>query len=344
MPEIIQAKFKEELERKIREKQDINRSSLRTMQEINELAEKSNAQMTMLPTDRLIPFENHPFKINENRLTELCESIAEQGMIVPLIVRLNPKLDEKMNKRGYYEIMAGHHRQKAAQMLGLEMIPCFIKNVDDDTASLIVVESNKQRGFTDMLPSELARALKMEYEALKNQGKRTDLMQDLDEILHLENSDKCDNDGQNGTSCPLGTKFQMSERNSKRYIRLTYLIEPLLDLVDDDTIPIRCAIDVSFLTQTEQQFVLEIIDEDNKIDMKKSAKLKEFSANKKLTEMNTLLILSGKIFEVKEKIKKITEIKFPIKKLVTRIPEEIEQKDYENYILNAIDFYNENKE
>lgn len=285
----------------------VKNDTLNKFKSTKEIFEKAQAAIETLPIDRLVPFSKHPFKIRENeRLEELSNSIKEQGVLVPLIVRVHPE------KRGYYEILAGHHRNVGAQRVGLDEIPCIIKNVDDNVAALIVVESNKQRGFSDMLPSEIAYALRLEYDALKCQGKRTDLFTELDEILSLQNGYECDNGGNSGTSNPVGRKLEsvdavadnnsMSSTNVRRYIRLTYLIEPLLELVDECNIAVRPAVDISFLKENEQIYVVDVLDTtSHKIDMKKAEKLKEYSQQKKLTEDTALLIISGAIFEVKEK-------------------------------------------
>ncbi len=325
----------------------VKNDTLNKFKSTKEIFEKAQAAIETLPIDRLVPFSKHPFKIRENeRLEELSNSIKEQGVLVPLIVRVHPE------KRGYYEILAGHHRNVGAQRVGLDEIPCIIKNVDDTVAALIVVESNKQRGFSDMLPSEIAFALRLEYDALKSQGKRSDLLTELDEIMCLENVFKYDSGGENGTSGPLDQKLEsrdivaakndLSSSSVKRYIRLTYLIEPLLDLVDDGEIAVRAAVDISFLKENEQIYVVDVLDTtSNKIDMKKAEKLKEYSQQNKLTEDTALLIISGAIFEVKGK--KVTAVKVPMKKIKSFLPPTLSTtSEYEDYIVKALEYYHEN--
>lgn len=303
---------------------------------------KANSIVDSLPIDKLVPYSRHPFKVREgDRLNELINSIIEQGVLVPLIVRVHP------NIKGSYEILAGHHRFEAANRIEMQELPCIIKNVDDNMAALIVVESNKQRGFADMLPSEIARALKLEYEALKCQGKRTDLMAQLDEILNEKSSANVD-DSENGSAlCPMGTKIDsgaivgaknsISRRDTFRYIRLNYLIPDLLVLVDIDDVAVRPAVDLSYLQASEQELVLNSIVDGYKVDMKKSEKLKEYSQANKLNEDTVKLILSGAIFEAKAK--KVTTIKLPIKKIKEYIPASVSADEYEEYIIKALEAY-----
>ncbi|MEG0895866.1 MAG: ParB/RepB/Spo0J family partition protein, partial [Oscillospiraceae bacterium] len=190
----------------------ISEETLSKFKTASEIFDKTDQSIDILPLDKLLPYSKHPFKIRDGeRLDELTESIKEQGILVPLIVRVHNE------KRGYYEILAGHHRQIASQRAGLTDTPCIIKNVDDDIAAFIVVESNKQRGFADMLPSEIAKSLKLEYDALKCQGKRTDLLKELEDILSEQNADKCDNGGENesfGTVCQKTTGEKIGDKNS----------------------------------------------------------------------------------------------------------------------------------
>ncbi len=317
----------------------IDRSNFKSTKEI---FDKADAAIDTIPLSKLIPFKDHPFKIREGeRLNELIESIKEQGILVPLIVRVHPEV------KGSYEILAGHHRKIAAERADLYDAPCIIKNVDDNTAVLIVVESNKQRGFADMLPSEIAKALKLEYEALKSQGKRNDLFDELDGILQ-EISEIESEVSTCGTVCQKSTageklseKTNMSDRSIRYYIRLTNLIIPLLDLVDEGAIAISPAVDLSFLKEIEQQDVVNVLDtSDYKVDMKKAEKLKEYSRENKLNSDTARLILSGAVFEVKEK--KVKDVKLKIKKIKEYMPTSLAVDKYEEYIVEALEFYKEN--
>lgn len=318
-------------------------STLSKFESTQDIFEKAKAAIEKLPIDKLVAYSKHPFKIRDNEhLAQLTDSIKEQGVLIPLIVRVHPEL------KGRYEILSGHHRQAAAQKSGLDEVPCVIRNVDDNMAALIVVESNKQRGFSDMLPSEVAFALKLEYEALKSQGKRTDLTTEIEEILQQKNAYKCDNGGIYSTSVPVeqklesrekvGEKNDMSSASVRRYIRLTFLITPLLDLVDSDNIAIRPAVDLSYLNKDEQQIVLNVLNTSSyRIDMKNAEKLKEYSQLSKINEDSVKLILSGEVFKKKER--KVKAVTLPIKRIQDYIPSSITPQKYDEYIIDALKYY-----
>lgn len=312
-----------------------------------EIFDKANSMIDSISVEKLRPYSNHPFKIREGeRLSELTQSILDQGILVPLIVRCHTDI------RGSYEILAGHHRFEAAKRAGLTDVPCIIKDVDDNTSALIVVESNKQRGFSDMLPSEIARALKLEYDALKCQGKRTDILAELEEIMSGNYTEKSPSNPDEtevyGTCYPVGQKLEsrdkvaeksnMSTTSIHRYIRLNNLIEPLLEMVDEASIAIRPAVDLSYLTASEQQDVVDVIDDYTyKVDMKKSEKLKEYSQASKLNTDTAKLILSGTIFEAK--IKKLNSIKLPYKKIKEFVDTSLSPTELEGYVVRALEFY-----
>lgn len=186
----------------------------------------------------LHPFKNHPFRVvDDERMRETAESIKDYGVLVPGIVRPRPE--------GGYEIIAGHRRKRASELAGKETMPVIVRNLDDDAAIIIMVDSNLQR--ENILPSERAFALKMKMEAVKRQGERTDL-----------------------TSCQIGTKFRSdtavadgtgdSARTIQRFIRLTNLIPPLLDMVDEKRIAFSPAVELSYLKPEEQRALLDGID------------------------------------------------------------------------------------
>ena len=194
--------------------------------------EKKTDQIQMIQLSDLVPFKIHPFKVvDDESMLRTTESIATFGVLSPLIVR--PIED------GKYEIISGHRRAHAAESVGLTEVPVIVKDMDDDLAKILVVDSNLQR--ESLLPSEKAFAYKMKMDALKRQGKRTDL-----------------------TSDRLGPKLtatEISENDSatqvKRYIRLTYLIKPLLDLVDEGRIALGPAVELSYLPEETQRAVYD---------------------------------------------------------------------------------------
>lgn len=219
-----------------------------------------------LPLDKLEPFPNHPFKvIDDDKMLETVESIKERGVLVPILVR--PKND------GNFEIVSGHRRHHASQLAGLTEIPAIVREMDDDTAILLMVDSNFQR--EELLPSEKAFAYKMKLDAMKRQGQRTDL-----------------------TSAQIGRKFDGKEsrellaeqvgesRNQiSRFIRLTNLVPNLLDRVDNKTMAFNAAVEVSYLTEPEQLMLCDAIErEECTPNLSQAKRLKQYSQDGKLDE------------------------------------------------------------
>ena len=186
-----------------------------------------------LPLDKLEPFPNHPFKvIDDDKMLETVESIKERGVLVPILVR--PKND------GNFEIVSGHRRHHASQLAGLTEIPAIVREMDDDTAILLMVDSNLQR--EELLPSEKAFAYKMKLDAMKRQGQRTDLT--CARIAHKSDGIK--------SRDILAEQVGESKDQIRRYIRLTSLVPDLLNRVDNKTIAFNAAVEVSYLTEPEQ--------------------------------------------------------------------------------------------
>ena len=205
-------------------------------------ADSQLEKVQKIPISELVPFKNHPFKVvDDESMLRTTESIAQFGVLTPLIAR---PLEE-----GGYEIISGHRRAHAAEAAGLTEVPVIIRDMDDDAATVLMVDSNLQR--ESILPSERAFAYKMKMDAMKRQGERTDLQPE-------------------GTSCQVGTKLRTDEiiaeglnesaRNVQRYIRLTNLIPELLDMVDQKQISFNPAVELSYLTPEEQQHVIEAMD------------------------------------------------------------------------------------
>ena len=215
-----------------------------------------------LPLDRLTPFPNHPFKVlDDEKMLETVESIKERGVLVPILVR--PTND------GNFEIVSGHRRHHASLLAGKTEIPAIVREMDDDTAILLMVDSNLQR--EELLPSEKAFAYKMKLDAMKRQGQRTDL-----------------------TSAQIGPKLSTeiigeaggdSRNQVKRYIRLTNLVPDLLNRVDNKTIAFNAAVEVSYLTEPEQKMLCDAIErEECTPNLKQARRLKQFSQDGKLDE------------------------------------------------------------
>ena len=201
--------------------------------------EEQREQVRQIPIDDLHPFTNHPFKVlDDEAMTRTVESIAQYGVLAPLIARPRPDGDG-------YEIISGHRRQYAAKLAGLDTLPVIVRNMDDNAAVLLMVDSNLQREH--ILPSERAFAYKMKLEALKNQGARSDL-----------------------TSSQIGTKLRADEKVAQdlgesrnqiqRFIRLTNLIPELLDMVDEKKISFNPAVELSYLDESQQRDFLEAMD------------------------------------------------------------------------------------
>ena len=218
-----------------------------------------------LPLDKLEPFPNHPFKvIDDDKMLETVESIKERGVLVPILVR--PKND------GNFEIVSGHRRHHASQLAGLTEIPAIVREMDDDTAILLMVDSNLQR--EELLPSEKAFAYKMKLDAMKRQGQRTDLTS-----------------SQIGMKLPkqsldiIGEQTGDSRNTIHRYIRLTYLVPDLLDRVDNKTMAFNAAVEVSYLTEPEQLMLCDAIErEECTPNLSQAKRLKQYSQDGKLDE------------------------------------------------------------
>ena len=227
--------------------------------------EEQREQVQQIPIDELHPFTNHPFKVlDDEAMTRTVESIAQYGVLAPLIARPRPE--------GGYEIISGHRRQYAAKLAGLETLPVIVRQMSDDAAVILMVDSNLQREH--IMPSERAFAYKMKLDALKNQGARSDL-----------------------TSCQVGTKFRADEslaedsgesaRNVQRFIRLTNLIPELLDMVDEKKISFNPAVELSYLDEAQQRDFLEAMQDTQNApslsqaqQLKKMAQQGEFSYEK----------------------------------------------------------------
>ncbi len=221
--------------------------------------EQQREQVQQIPIDELYPFKNHPFKVlDDESMQRTVESVEQYGVLSPLIARPRPE--------GGYEIISGHRRQHAAQLAGLETLPVIVRNMDDDAAVLLMVDSNLQR--ENILPSERAFAYKMKLEALKNQGARSDLT--CVQIGHKLNGAKArdivaDESGDNA-------------RNVQRFIRLTSLIPELLDMVDEKKIAFNPAVELSYLDESQQRDFLEAMnDTQNAPSLSQAQRLKRLA-------------------------------------------------------------------
>ena len=224
--------------------------------------EQKREQVQQIPIEELFPFKEHPFKVlDDEAMQRTVESVAQYGVLAPLIARPRPE--------GGYEIISGHRRQHAAELAGLDTLPVIVREMTDDAAVILMVDSNLQR--ENILPSERAFAYKMKLDALKNQGARSDL-----------------------TSYQVGTKFRADEslaedtgesaRNVQRFIRLTNLIPELLDLVDEKKISFNPAVELSYLDEAQQRDFLQAMDEtQNAPSLSQAQRMKKLAQEGKLT-------------------------------------------------------------
>lgn len=184
-------------------------------------------QVQQIPIAELFPFKNHPFRVQDDEEMEnAVKSISQYGVLTPLIARPRPE--------GGYEIISGHRRQHAAQLAGLETVPVIVRDMSDDAATILMVDSNLQR--ENILPSERAFAYKMKMEAMKHQGARSDLTSTHD-VSKLRSNEK------------LGAENNQSRETVRRFIRLTYLVSQLLDMVDQKQIYLNPAVELSYLNE-----------------------------------------------------------------------------------------------
>ena len=217
--------------------------------------EQQREQVQQIPIGELFPFKNHPFKVlDDESMQRTVESVEQYGVLSPLIARPRPE--------GGYEIISGHRRQHAAQLAGLETLPVIVRQMDDDAAVLLMVDSNLQR--ENILPSERAFAYKMKLEAIKNQGARSDLTSV--QVAPKLSTEK------------IGEEVGMSKDNVKRYIRLTNLVPELLDMVDEKKIAFNPAVELSYLDEAQQRDFLEAMnDTQNAPSLSQAQRLKKLA-------------------------------------------------------------------
>ena len=270
--------------------------------------------VTLNPAD-ISDFPNHPFKVKQDEaMAEMVDSVKQYGVLVPALVR--PKAD------GGYEMVAGHRRKCAATLAGITEMPCIVRNLTDDEATIIMVDSNLQR--ETILPSEKAFAYKMKLEAMKRQGQRSDL-----------------------TSAPLEPKLKGSRSNEElaasspdsrsqiqRFIRLTELIPPVLDMVDSGKIASRPAVELSYLSKEQQQSLYDTMEcEDCTPSLAQAIKMKEFSRDGKLTEEVILSIMQ------EEKPNQREQFKMPKERISKYFAPGTPAQKIEDTIIKALELY-----
>ena len=257
-------------------------------------------------------FPNHPFKVRmDAKMVETIESVREHGVLLPALVREKPT--------GGYEMISGHRRKMASELAGFENMPCIVRNLSDDEAVIVMVDSNLQR--EEILPSEKAFAYKMKLEAMNRQGKRTDL-----------------------TSTPLESKFRTNEilaqeagesrETIRRYIRLTELIPEIIEMVDEKKIAMRPAVELSYLPKEEQEILYDTMESEACTPSHAQAiKIRKFSAEGRLNEDVLLSIMA------EEKPNQVEQWKIPKNILKKYFPSGTSQQKMEETIIKALELY-----
>ena len=275
-------------------------------------AEAQLEKVVMLNPADISDFPNHPFKVKQDEaMAEMADSVKQYGVLVPALVR--PKAD------GGYEMVAGHRRKCAATLAGITEMPCIVRNLTDDEATIIMVDSNLQR--ETILPSEKAFAYKMKLEAMKRQGQRSDLTSTP--LVSKSRSNE-----------ELGQKNGDSREQVRRFIRLTELIPSVLDMVDSGKIAFRPAVELSYLSKEQQQSLYDTMEcEDCTPSLAQAIKMKEFSRDGKLTEEVILSIMQ------EEKPNQREQFKMPKERISKYFAPGTPAQKIEDTIIKALELY-----
>ncbi len=284
-----------------------------TTQEQRDEGKRENVRE--IPIREISDFPNHPFKVKaDEKMLEMADSVKEHGVLMPALVRPRPE--------GGYEMVAGHRRKMASELAGKEEMPCLVRNLTDDEATIIMVDSNLQR--EEVLPSEKAFAYKMKLDAMKRQGQRTDLTSvPVAQKLQGKTSRQL-----------LGEQVGESQDQIRRYIRLTELIPPILDMVDEGKIAMRPAVELSYLPKESQEELFDTMEmEDCTPSHAQAIKLRRFADTGKLNQDVILSIMS------EEKPNQAEQFKMPKKRIEKYFPKGTPSKQMENTIIKALEMY-----
>ena len=293
-------------------KQLPDRVQLKTLDSLFGIDEEQTGQIMEVPISELFSFQNHPFKVlDDEKMAQTVESIRENGILVPIMVR--------SRQEGGYEVISGHRRRHAAEIVGLETVPVIIRELTDDEAVIAMVDANLQR--EEILPSEKAYAYKMKLEALKHKAGRPS----------KENS------------CQVGTNFRADEamaetanesaRTIQRYIRLTELLPELMEMVDSKKIKLNPAVEISYLSPNEQYLLIQVIDEDGIFpSLSQAQQIKKLSQDKACTKeaIHALLSVAG----IKERN---VVIKHEV--IMQYFPADVSDAEVESLIVRLLDEY-----
>lgn len=284
--------------------------SLFTTQEQRDEAKRDSVQD--IPISQISDFPEHPFKVKQDEaMLEMAESVRQYGVLVPGLVR---QLED-----GSYQMVSGHRRKLASELAGRDTIPCIVRDLTDDEAVIIMVDSNLQR--ERVLPSEKAFAYKMKLDAMRRQGQRTDLTS-RPMVEKLESVEK------------MGRDTGESGRQIQRYIRLTNLIPEILDMVDDGRIAFRPAVELSYLTEQEQSALYDTMGrEDCTPSLAQAIKMKAFSRDGKLTDAVILSIME------EEKPNQKEQFRIPKERISKYFKPGTPARTMEDTIIKALDYY-----
>lgn len=284
--------------------------NLFTTQEQRDEAKRDSVQD--IPISQISDFPEHPFKVKQDEaMLEMAESVRQYGVLVPGLVR---QLED-----GSYQMVSGHRRKLASELAGRDTIPCIVRDLTDDEAVIIMVDSNLQR--ERVLPSEKAFAYKMKLDAMRRQGQRTDLTS-RPMVEKLESVEK------------MGRDTGESGRQIQRYIRLTNLIPEILDMVDDGRIAFRPAVELSYLTEQEQSALYDTMGrEDCTPSLAQAIKMKAFSRDGKLTDAVILSIME------EEKPNQKEQFRIPKERISKYFKPGTPARTMEDTIIKALDYY-----
>ncbi len=264
-----------------------------------------------IPLSELYPFKNHPFKVkDDDRMLDTAESIREYGVLVPALAR--PRAD------GGYELIAGHRRKRGCELAGLETMPVIVRDLDDDEAVIVMVDSNIQR--ESLLPSERAFAYKMKLDAMKRQSGRPN-RENVSQVGTQKRSDQL-----------MAEQIGESRNQIQRYIRLTNLIPELLDMVDNRKIAFNPAVELSYLEPDEQRMLLTAMDSEQATpSLSQAQRLKRFSQDGRLSEDSMLAIMS------EEKKTDVDRVTFPCDRLSRYFPKSWTPRQMEEQIIKLLE-------
>ena len=246
----------------------------------------ADTQVKQIPCNMLIPYHNHKFELyTGERLEDMVQSIKDNGVLIPIIVQ--------PTDNGMYEILIGHNRWNASKLAGKENVPAIIKTeLSEDEAEMYVIESNlMQRGFDNLKISEQAAVIAMRHSQMFSQGKRNDIIHEL-QLLENPEQETSSPMGMGPTSEKLGAEYGMSKNSIARLLRIDKLMDALKPLVDDGTIPLRAAVNISYLDEYVQHMLIKFA-KIYKLDIKKSEQLREHAKLKELDQLTVIKILKG---------------------------------------------------